>query len=117
MPRHKTNHLQIGSHDKSYLAAADFFLSFSSPISLMILSGVRKQEMASGDIAEKFGIEPKTVLFTLNAMERQGILSSRVRSQKTLYRVADPEILRAFDRILQSPAKNLEKLGSSQCVT
>ncbi len=113
MARHSSNPCQIAS-DESYWAAADFFLSFSNPISLMILSIVRGKEMASDEISKKLGIEPKTALAKLNAMERHGIFTSRVRSQKTLYKVAGPKILKAFDRILEYPSKRLEQNGSSK---
>jgi DNA-binding transcriptional ArsR family regulator len=102
MPRHRSNHFQIASDDgKSYLAAADFFLFFSNPISLMILSVVRKKEMTAEEISKELGIGLNTALVKLNAMERKGILASRVRSQKTLYRIAELKILKAFDRILR----------------
>lgn len=102
MPRHRSNHFQIASDDdKSYLATADFFLSFSNPISLMILSVVRKKEMTAEEISKELGIGLNTALVKLNVMERKGILASRVRSQKTLYRVEDLKMLKAFDRILR----------------
>lgn len=100
--------------DKSYLAAADFFLSLSSPISLMILSIVRNQEMTSEEISQRLGIEPKATATKLNAMEKHGILASRVGSKKNKYRVADLKILKAFDRILEYPAKRLGQNGYSK---
>jgi predicted transcriptional regulator len=57
--------------------------------------------MTAEEISKELGIGLNTALVKLNAMERKGILASRVRSQKTLYRVADLKILKAFDRILR----------------
>ena len=106
MPRHKSNQLRIGlDKDESYLMAADFFLSFSNPSSLMILDIVRKKEMTAEEISKELGIRLNTALVKLNVMERKGILASHVGSQKALYRVADLNILKAFDRILR---KNLD---------
>jgi DNA-binding transcriptional ArsR family regulator len=113
MPRHRSNHFQIASDDdKSYLAAADFFLSFSDPTALMILDIVRKKEMSSSAILKKLGIEPNTVAANLKAMERKGILVSFLRSQNVLYRVAAPPIIKAFNRILELPARKLKRTSS-----
>lgn len=114
MARHK-DYFQIGSdNENSYLAVADLFLSLSSPIYLMILSSVRKEEMASEELSKKLGIEPKTAAAKLKSMERMGILASRARSHKIAYRVADLRLLEAFDRILEIPAKRLNKADSSK---
>ena len=78
----------------------------------MILDIVRKKEMTSEEISKKLGIEPNTVVAKLKAMERKGILVSCVRSQNILYRVADSKILKAFDRILEIPARKLKQTGS-----
>ena len=113
MPRRRSNHFQIASDDeKSYLAVADFFLSFANPALLMILSAVRKKEMTAEEISRELGTRLNTALVKLNAMERKGILASRVRSQKTLYRVADLKFLKAFDRILEFPVRKLKQAGT-----
>jgi len=93
---------------------ADFFLSFSDPTALMILDIVRKKEMTSREISQKLGIGPKAVMAKMKAMERNGIVASCVRSQNTLYRIADLKFLKAFDRILEFPAKRLKQTGSSK---
>ena len=114
MPRRKSNHFQMASNDEeSYLAAADFFLCFSNPISLMILSIVRKKEATSGEISERLGITPKTALAGLKTMEQQGILHSRAGYRKIIYGIADPKILKAFDRIIEHPAIRRKQIGSS----
>ena len=115
MHRHRSSRLGIGlDKDESYSVTADFFLSFSNPTSLMILDIVRKKEMTSEEVPRNLGIKPQTAVTKLNAMERQGILASRVRSQKTIYRVADLKILKAFDWILEFAGKRLKQTGSSE---
>jgi DNA-binding transcriptional ArsR family regulator len=113
MPRHRLHQFQIGSeNDPSYLVAADFFLSFSKPASLLILNAVRKREMTAGEISQGLGIKPEAVSAQSNALQREGILASRIRSEQMLYRVADRRILKAFDRVLESPVKTLQQNGS-----
>ena len=102
MPHHGSSRSQTDSdQEKSYCVTADFFLSFSDPTALMILDIVCKKEMTAEDISKELGIRLNTALVKLNVMERKGILASRVGSQKALYRIADLNILKAFDRILR----------------
>jgi DNA-binding transcriptional ArsR family regulator len=109
----KSSQSQTNSNrDKSYCLTADFFLSFSDPTALMILDIVRKKEMSSKAIFKKLGIEPNTVVANLKAMERKGILVSFLKSQNIIYRVAAPKILKAFNRILELPARKLKQTGS-----
>jgi DNA-binding transcriptional ArsR family regulator len=113
MPHHGSSRSQTDSdQEKSYCVTADFFLSFSDPTALMILDIVRKKEMSSSAILKKLGIEPNTVAANLKAMERKGILVSFLRSQNVLYRVAAPQIIKAFNRILELPTRNLKRTSS-----
>jgi DNA-binding transcriptional ArsR family regulator len=113
MPRHRSSQSQTDSdQEKSYCVTADFFLSFSDPTALMILDIVRKKEMTSRAMSKKLGIKPDTLLAKLRAMEREGILVSCVRSQNVLYRVAAPKIIKAFNRILELPARKLKRTSS-----
>jgi DNA-binding transcriptional ArsR family regulator len=113
MPRHRSSRSQTNSDlEKSYCLTADFFLSFSDPTALMILDIVRKKEMSSRAIFKKLEIEPNTVAASLKAMERKGILVSFLRSQNVFYRVATPKIIKAFNRILELPARRLKQTGS-----
>ncbi len=98
--------------DKSYFLTADFFLSFASPEALMILDSIHKKEMTCLAISRNLGMTPKTVLARLKAMEREGILVSRVGSKDVLYRVANSNIAKAFERILELPERKLKKTGS-----
>jgi DNA-binding transcriptional ArsR family regulator len=94
---------------KSYFLVANFFLFFSNSTALLILDIVRKKEMTSMAISRKLGITPKAAVSKLKRMEREGILVSDVRSQNTFYRVAAPEIIRAFDKILKFPERMLKR--------
>ena len=113
MPRHRSSRSQTNSDlEKSHCMIADFFLSFSDPTALMILDIVRKKEMTSREISQKLGIGPKAVMAKMKAMERNGIVASCVRSQNTLYRIADLHILKAFDRVLKLPSRKLKRTSS-----
>jgi DNA-binding transcriptional ArsR family regulator len=113
MPRHRSSRSQTNSDlEKFHCMIADLFLSFSDPTALMILDIVRKKEMTSRDMSKKLGIKSDTLLAKLRVMERGGILTSCVRAENTLYRVADLHILKAFDRILELPARKLKRTSS-----
>jgi predicted transcriptional regulator len=80
----------------------------------MILAIVRKREMTSLTISKKLGITPRTVLSMLKAMEQEGILVSYVRAKSNYYRVADSQVLRAFDRTLKISARKVKTDGSQK---
>ena len=79
----------------------------------MILDAVRKKDMTPPAISKKLGIASKTVLDKLKAMEGEGILVSYMRSKDTLYRIANSNIAKAFEQILEFPEKKLKETGHS----
>jgi predicted transcriptional regulator len=86
-------------YDKFHSIMADLFLVFSGSNPWLILYALRRKSMTLSEISESLRIAQKAVLPELLALERKGILVSFSKSQKTLYRLADARILRAFDRI------------------
>jgi len=95
--------------ERSYCLTADFFLYFTSPAALMVLNLLRKRGMTSLAISRKLGMKSQFVLDQLKAMELEGILVSSVRSEDTFYRIADSQIAKAFEKIMEFPERKLKK--------
>jgi hypothetical protein len=97
---------------KSYLLTADLFLLFADSTALMIWKAVRRKEMSSPAIAKKLPVASRLVLKTLKKLEQKGLLVSNTRSRTTLYRVADLNMAKAFNTILELPEKIRKRSGS-----
>jgi DNA-binding transcriptional ArsR family regulator len=100
----------------SYFLTADFFLFFATPAALLILDLVRKSESTPLAISRKLGMNQQTVLRKLRAMEREGILVSSVRPKNAFYRMANSQISKAFEQILEFPEKKLKQASRSRPV-
>jgi DNA-binding transcriptional ArsR family regulator len=111
----KSGLLQAKSNEiEPYQNIAAFFDFFSNPSALMILELIRKKGMTPLAISRELGTTSRSVLQKLREMKRQGIVDSCSESSSAMYRLADPKIVRAFDRVLKIPAKKLTSAGSSK---
>jgi DNA-binding transcriptional ArsR family regulator len=115
MVRFKSGLFQAKSNDiEPYQNIAAFFDFFSNPSALMILGLIRKKGMTPLAISRKLGTTSRSVLQKLRKMKQQGIVDSCLESSSAMYRLTDPKIVRAFDRVLKIPAKMLTSAGSSK---
>lgn len=76
---------------------AEVCKTLSHPKRLEILSILRDNEMAAGDIVNKMKISKANVSQHLTLMRNAGILNARREGVNIYYRVASPKVIQACD--------------------
>jgi len=76
---------------------ADVCKTLSHPKRLEILSILRHNEMAAGDIVRKMKISKANVSQHLSLMRNAGILEARREGVNIYYRISSPKVIQACD--------------------
>ena len=107
------------NNNKSDAAITDIFLLFARSTPWMIIDLLRHKEKTLSEISKIFKMTEDMVLSELVALQKNDLLVSFIRSQKTFYCLSDDRILQAFDlihkisqkKIRQAKTKNSETQG------
>ncbi len=80
-----------------YALHAQVCQTLSNPKRLEIIQRLRWGEAAVGDLARRMGIAVPNLSQHLALMRARGILTTRQDGRRVWYRLADPEMLQAYD--------------------
>lgn len=70
---------------------------FSHPLRLRVLDTLRDRELAVGELADLLDVTVGSLSQHLNMMKERRALASRKVGNRVLYRVANPQLVEAFD--------------------
>ncbi len=83
--------------DRVYSYHAEMCKVFSHPKRLELINVLRDKEISAGELGEKLGLAPANLSQHLAMMRERRILASRREGNMVYYRIANPQILEAFD--------------------
>ncbi|MDG6988669.1 MAG: winged helix-turn-helix transcriptional regulator [Nitrososphaerota archaeon] len=82
-----------------YLAHAEFCKTFSHPVRLAMLDGLRGGEKTVSDLVDETGVTQSTVSQQLSLLRRLGIVRPRRDGRRVYYRLTDKRVLKAYDLV------------------